>query len=225
MYETDDDNGPIGDWGPRQRQVEAQAVKQSGWVNVYRIFSDEPLWARGFPLAKILDESTYAHDDDAPTESFDAPVQQGLHDGNPDADAIWRLTQLRHVEFKQRASLYLPPGSWAPFNSQSTWRWPDAFPLLYMPVHTPPRMPDIWRGYVAMRCLWAMDKGFVFHAPEVFQERNEHDLMKDFRDEMDGYPVYERLCGEIEALDLDKDPAAAGENVLRCYEKMIELVM
>ena len=77
-----------------------------------------------------------------------------------------------------------------------------------MPVHTPPRMPDIWRGYVAMRCLWAMDKGFVFHAPEVFQERNEHDLMKDFRDEMDGYPVYERLCGEIEALDLDKDPAA-----------------
>ena len=43
MYETDDDNGPIGDWGPRQREVEAQAVKQSGWVNVYRIFSDEPL--------------------------------------------------------------------------------------------------------------------------------------------------------------------------------------
>jgi hypothetical protein len=221
IYETDDDNAPLPEWSIRTRETDAEPVTPRPWVNVYRIFSDALVWPRGFPLARIRDPTTWAHSGGV-TERVGAPIQQGLHDGNPDADAIWRLTLLDEtVRFARRPSVVLPPHCWAPVNSQSTWWWPDAFPLLYIPVHCPPRMPDIWRGYVAQRCLWAMHARLVFHAPEVRQVRNAHDLMRNFADEVGGYLSVERLAAALDELTLDS--AAVGDNMVRCYERLIAL--
>ena len=78
--------------------------------------------------------------------------------------------------------VWLGPETWCPFNSQSTWWFPVAYPLMYLPSRVSFRMTDIWRGFVAQRCLWELGKGIVFHAAEVVQRRNPHALLRDFAD-------------------------------------------
>jgi hypothetical protein len=48
-------------------------------------------------------------------------------------------------------------------------------------------MTDIWRSFVAQAALWHHGQRVSFHGPTVEQLRNEHDLMKDFADEVCGY--------------------------------------
>ena len=47
-------------------------------------------------------------------------------------------------------------------------------------------MTDIWRSFVAQRIAWTNNWSVLFDEPTVWQERNEHDLMRDFRDEVPG---------------------------------------
>ncbi|NBC18154.1 MAG: DUF288 domain-containing protein [Bacteroidetes bacterium] len=220
IYETDDDNAPNATWQPRAQKVKAEAVAPRPWCNVFRLFTDEHIWPRGFPLDQIRNPATYAHED-APLRAVESPIQQGLADGSPDVDAVWRLTLDRDVRFDRRPSVWLPPGTWCPFNSQSTWWWPPAWPLMYLPSHCTFRMTDIWRSFVAQRCLWAMEQGVVFHASEVVQERNEHDLMRDFEDEVPGYLHNVGITEILEGLDLDAAPHAAADNLRACYDALI----
>ena len=48
-------------------------------------------------------------------------------------------------------------------------------------------MTDIWRSFVAQRVIH-QGHGILFHGRTVWQERNEHDLHRDFIDELPGYP-------------------------------------
>lgn len=221
IYETDDDNAPLEQWTLRQERVPVRVVRESGWVNVYRLFTDNRIWPRGLPL----DEVTLSHvkrpavaDE---TISVRAPVQQGLAENSPDVDAIWRLTLDQPFYFEAGPSVYLPKSAWCPFNSQSTWWWPAAYPLLYLPSYCTSRMTDIWRSFVAQRCLWEIETGVVFHASEVSQERNEHNLMRDFTDEIPGYIRNRELAAILENLVLEKGEGAVADNLLRCYEELI----
>ncbi len=224
IYETDDDNAPIPAFFElRSQEVDAQPVEARGWFNVYRAFSDELVWPRGFPLNKIRDPASFAHDLSTPLQKYDAPVQQGLHDGSPDADAIWRLVMEQQITFFRRPSLWLPADTWSPINSQSTWWWPSAYPLMYMPSHaTGARMLDIWRGFVTQRCLWELGHGVVFHAAEVRQERNPHDYMNDFELELAGYLGNQSVAVRLAGLTLAPGQASLGANLLSCYEVLVE---
>ena len=153
--------------------------------------------------------------------SLRSPIQQGLVNGSPDVDAIWRLTLDRPFRFEDRPSVYLQPGNWCPFNTQSTWWWPVAYPLLYVPSHCSFRMCDIWKSFVAQRCLWALGFGVTFHAPEVFQERNAHDLMRDFGDEVPGYLQNTRIAEVLNEIHLTAGADSVGDNLHRCYEALI----
>ncbi len=222
IYETDDDNAPNSYWTSRQLEVEVQPVSQRSWCNVYRFFTNLNIWPRGFPLSRICDRHTMDHDPSAEPISVAAPIQQGLADGAPDVDAIWRMTGEQDVQFTRNASVWLPPGTWCPFNSQSTWWWPAAYALMYLPSHCSFRMTDIWRSFIAQRCLWAIGFGLVFHASEVHQQRNVHDLMKDFEQEVPGYLRNELLVGMLEELDLSPEPDKVGDNLLQCYQRLID---
>lgn len=220
LYETDDDNAPMSTWKVRDRSVRAMPVGDRGWVNVYRGFTTNLIWPRGLPLDQVGPFRNRALLLGLP-EVIQAPIQQGLANGSPDVDAVWRLVLDAPFEFQQNDSVYLPEGAWCPFNSQSTWWWPEAFPLLYLPSFCSFRMTDIWRSFVAQRCLWAMGRGVVFHGPEVFQARNMHDLMRDFEDEIPGYRFNQAIADCLTALRLDAAPEAAGDNLLRCYEALV----
>lgn len=221
IYETDDDNAPTDMWRVRGVDTEVQSVTARPWVNVFRMFCEETVWPRGFPLELVADASTYAHDPGTPRERVHAPIQQGLADNAPDVDAVWRLIMNRPLTFEPRPSVRLAPGSWCPFNSQSTWWWPSTYALMYLPSHASFRMTDIWRSFVAQRCLWELGHGMVFHAPEVIQERNPHDLLKDFEHEVPGYLHNRKITDALDALTLRAGEGAVGDNLIRCYESLV----
>jgi len=223
IYETDDDNAPAGNWGLRQQEVShvrlvpAAISDQRRWVNVYRYFSSENIWPRGLPLDAVSSPVPEPEETAGPVSS---PIQQGLVDNSPDVDAVWRLTQDRPFRFENGASVYLQAGNWCPFNTQSTWWWPEAYPLLYIPSHCSFRMCDIWKSLVAQRCLWEMGHGVVFHASEVIQERNPHNLMRDFEDEIPGYLGNRRFAEVLAQVDLAAGSGNAADNLVRCYEAL-----
>lgn len=153
IYETDADNTPAVGWTMRQRFVPVQLAAPRAWLNVFRLFSKDFLWPRGFPLDELRNPESFAHDSALPLTRMDAAIQQGLSDGSPDVDAIWRLVQDKPVQFDTGPSVLLPRDTWCPFNSQSTWWWPIAYPLMYMPSFCSVRETDIWRSFIAQRCL------------------------------------------------------------------------
>lgn len=220
IYETDDDNAPGSTWGRREESVERARVvaaasgKGGRWVNAYRYFTDERIWPRGFPLEEIKNDPVPA---ELSAVTLRAPIQQGLANRMPDVDAIWRLTQDREVFFDEAATVLLSPGNWCPFNTQSTWWWSLAYPALYVPSFCSFRMCDIWKSFVAQRCLWQLGLGIAFHPAEVEQDRNAHDLMKDFELEIPGYTKNGRICSSLMDLQLEPGVDAVGTNVRRCY--------
>jgi hypothetical protein len=81
-------------------------------------------------------------------------------------------------------------------------------------------MTDIWRSFVAQRIAWEYGWGVLFHESTVRQERNEHNLMKDFEDEIVGYCKNDTIYKELERLDLKKD---INKDLLLCYKKLIAM--
>lgn len=221
LYETDDDNAPNGAWQIRTLQTRAQKLAQRTWANVYRLFRNDLIWPRGFPLDLANNPATFAHDTQAPLDSFECPIQQGLADLSPDVDAVWRLLLDREFIFPPSQSVWLPPGTWCPFNSQTTWWWPVAYPLMYLPSYCSFRMTDIWRSFIAQRCLWELGRGLVFHAPEVIQERNVHNLMHDFQQEVPGYLQNQQIVRTLTDLSLASGAGALPGNLMTCYEAMV----
>ena len=108
-------------------------------------------------------------------------------------------------------------------NSQNTTWWADAFPLLYLPAYCSFRMTDIWRGFVAQRIAWANGWSTLFHEPTVCQDRNEHDLMQDFKEEIPGYLMNREIAERLGGLDLAPGLDRIGENLLRCYQALVEM--
>jgi len=224
IIETDDDNFPRpAFFAERSRSLCAPLSSGRGWVNVYRYFSEANIWPRGLPLDKAGVNPT-------PFESLavaevDCPIQQGLADENPDVDAIYRLVLPLPQTFRNDRRLALGKGSWCPFNSQNTAWWPAAFPLLYLPTHCSFRMTDIWRSFVAQRIAWENGWSVLFHGPTVRQERNEHDLMRDFADEVPGYLHNERICRILEELPIEGGAEAIAKGLRRCYEALVRCGM
>ncbi len=220
IYETDDDNQPLSHWAPRALNVSARVATAKGWYNVYGAFSDAVIWPRGFPLERCREPIVRPGGDPV---GCDSAIQQGLADIAPDVDAAWRLmVGAEPFHFSAGPSVNLAPGAWCPFNSQSTWFWPVAYPLMYLPSTCTFRMTDIWRSFVAQRCLWEIGQGVTFHAPEVQQERNPHDYLKDFEEEIPGYLKNHQIARILESLSLKSGPGAVGDNLVKCYEALVE---
>lgn len=222
IVETDDDNFPLAPfWEERVPLQRAVLHEEGNWINVYRYFTDVPIWPRGFPLEAV--RNPVPPPDARGEREIYCPIQQGLADENPDVDAIYRLTMDLPQRFSGTAKIALGKGSWSPFNSQNTTWFREAFPLLYIPSWCSFRMCDIWRSFVALRICWANGWGVLFHGPTVCQERNEHDLLKDFGDEVPGYLNNARICAELAALDITAGVENIGENLRKCYGAFIRL--
>lgn len=220
IVETDDDNVPQPEfWGHRSRTLTAPLASAKGWLNVYRYFSDQNIWPRGLPLpsagASVPDWDSFE------VAELDCPIQQGLADGNPDVDAIYRMILPLPVHFRRDRRLALGRGCWCPFNSQNTAFWEDAFPLLYLPAYCSFRMTDIWRSLIAQRICWENGWSVLFHGPTVFQERNEHDLMKDFREEVPGYLYNDKIREILESLSLRRGVSSLADNLRDCYQALV----
>ncbi|HZP21464.1 MAG TPA: STELLO glycosyltransferase family protein [Bauldia sp.] len=220
VLETDDDNFPLpAFWMPRVRRRKVARIAEAGWVNVYRYFTGANIWPRGLPLDAAAAPVPAA----GPAEERDCPIQQGLANDNPDVDAIYRLLLPLPQSFQDGVTVSLGRGAWSPFNSQSTAFFREAAPLLYLPSFCSFRMTDIWRSFVAQRIAWANGWSILFHGPDVRQERNEHDLMRDFRDEVPGYLHNRAIGAALDELEIAGGTSAIGEGMRQCYRAMIAL--
>jgi hypothetical protein len=196
-------------------------VAAPGWANLYRYFTDALIWPRGLPL-DVVNASLPAFET-LRTIEVDCPIQQGLADANPDVDAIYRLLLPLPQDFRADRRVALAPGAWCPFNSQNTTWWPEAFPLLYLPAYCSFRMTDIWRSFVAQRIAAANGWHILFHEATVWQDRNEHNLMRDFADETVGYLNNSRIQAALVELVLASGARRIPDHMRRCYTALVDL--
>ena len=222
IIETDDDNIPYqAFWAPRQRIQSVPVLGNGGWVNIYRYFTDQNIWPRGFPLEQVQKQvPTY---ESLNLTDTDCPIQQGLADDNPDIDAIYRFVLPLPQTFRKKRRVALTNGSWCPFNAQNTTWWQEVFELLYLPSYCSFRMTDIWRSFIAQRIVWLNGWAILFHEPTVRQERNEHNLLHDFNDEIPGYLHNSKICEVLETLPLKSGVEKIGGNLRVCYEKLVSM--
>lgn len=203
IYDTDDDNLPYPYWKLENFQCGNIIESEYDFVNIYRHFSNEKIWPRGFPLDLINAKDKIEVTSSKPLK---VGIWQGLADLDPDVDAIYRLVFNQPVTFERKDSVILPEGKYCPFNSQNTFWAKEAFPFLYLPATTSFRFTDILRGYIAQRLLWAGGMHLGFHEATVFQERNVHDFMKDFRDEIECYLNTRPAIESFARLKLTNEP-------------------
>src|SRR5207244_12174100 len=81
----------LDSWQMRSESVAAArsvGPTNGRWVNAYRYFSSELIWPRGFPLSEVRSEAPETRT----VAAMRSPIQQGLANGSPDVDAVWRLT-------------------------------------------------------------------------------------------------------------------------------------
>ena len=84
-------------------------------------------------------------------------------------------------------------------------------------------MTDILRSFVAQRIAWENNWSILFHKSTVYQERNEHNLMKNFEDEVVGYLNNEKICNELMELSLKSGIENIPNNLISCYKKLRDI--
>jgi hypothetical protein len=191
----DDDNIPEPTWGKEVRvgseievgvyETSLEAFDPVGATN------HGELWHRGYPL-ELLAQRSYG---DPVVRRVQVDIDAGFWNGDPDIDAICRLEHAPECDFDR--SLFPLAGSvMAPFNSQNTMLARRVLPYYFLYPYIG-RMDDIWAAY------YVQAHGFqvVFSEPSVFQDRNDHDLIRDMKAEIIGYTNNLALIR-----DLTKDP-------------------
>lgn len=220
IIETDDDNLPFPEfWNERSRSFNVHHFTETGWLNAYSYFTEKHIWPRGFALEHILDSVPLLE----AKKITNCPIQQGLAAKNPDVDALYRLTQPLPIDFDDNDPIALGNNSICPFNSQNTTWFKEAFMLLYLPSYCSFRMTDIWRSFIAQRIAWSNNWNILFHPSTVWQERNSHDLMRDFSDEISGYLHNKDIMSALQNLNLAKGKEYSGQNLIVCYKKLIDM--
>lgn len=207
ILETDDDNVPYPEFGKNiHRKIKGRKLQANGWANVYKAFTSANIWPRGLPLDEIHTSGVIVQDE---TEYW-CPIQQYLADEDPDVDAIYRLIFKNSLVFDKSSPVILEEGVWTPFNSQNTLFFSEVFSMLYLPCHVSFRMTDIWRSFVCNAALWIHGYKLGFQEATVAQYRNEHDLMKDFQDEIIGYTDNRKIA---QILDRTRQTLSASNNM------------
>ena len=195
IVDTDDDNIPYDFWEiPDFEGVFEEINSSQGFVNVYSLFTSQPIWPRGLPLRLVNQPNQFTLTHGKP---LNVGVWQGLADEDPDVDAIYRLTNDAPCNFIKRSPVCLDHQTFSPFNSQNTAFRREMFPLLYLPTSVTFRYTDILRSTVAQPIMW--DHGFClgFTQATVVQKRNPHDYTKDFESEVPMYLTNERAASIV----------------------------
>ncbi len=123
---------------------------------------------------------------------------QGLARGEPDVDAVFRLTRStggKQLDLTFDASsppVLLPRGTYAPYNSQNTLVTARGFWSLVLPVSVSMRATDIYRAYWAQSLLALVGESVALYPPTARHARNAHSLTADLKEEAIIYStVYE----------------------------------
>ena len=187
----DDDNIPYKNWFTNilvNKSVKAKfltinknAFDPIGFTN-YKF-----LWHRGYPLEMVKNRKyTFKG-----VKKITADIQASFWNGDPDIDAIARIIYKPKCKFKKK---YFPffSDKISPFNSQNTLISKRIVNDYFLFPHVG-RMDDIWASYYVTSKKYKV----IYAQPTVFQKRNMHKFIKDFKQEILGYYNNDRLVNEL----------------------------
>jgi hypothetical protein len=220
ILDTDDDNMPKSDWSiPEFHGRNLMTPRDMGFINVYSYFTDQHIWPRGFPLNRVCDSAARLADSSLQAAPVKIGIWQGLSDGDPDVDAVYRMTVNTPCFFNANPPVVLGSGTVSPFNSQNTAFIRSVFPLLYLPASVSFRSTDIIRGLVAQPILWSAGYSLGFTRATVVQKRNDHHLLSDFESEIPCYLYPEKIVNVVEGAVSSRFPIEI--NLINAYESLI----
>ncbi|MBI5593479.1 MAG: DUF288 domain-containing protein [Deltaproteobacteria bacterium] len=220
ILDTDDDNMPKSDWSiPEFLGNYPMAPPGLGFINIYGYFTDQHIWPRGFPLNRVCDPAARLVDSSLQTAQVRIGIWQGLADGDPDVDAIYRMTVNTPCFFDTKPPVVLNHGTVSPFNSQNTAFIKPVFPLLYLPASVSFRSTDIIRGLVAQPILWSAGYLLGFTGATVVQDRNDHHYLSDFESEIPCYLYPEKIMNVVEGAVSSR--SSIETNLINAYESLI----
>lgn len=178
---VDDDNIPLDEWGKElyvgrevsvtEYLIEEEAFDPIGATN-YPI-----LWHRGFPL-ELLSQRKYLHHR---TSTIVPMVQADFWNGDPDIDAFCRMEHRPECNFDSSCFPFTS-NKLSPFNSQNTFISRDVLSEYFLFPYVG-RMDDIWASYY----LQSLGHRVLYNRATVYQNRNEHNLIVDMKNEYLGY--------------------------------------
>ena len=191
---VDDDNIPYDNWGDNifvNQIIEIDSFSH----NYYNVFdpisatSHNDLWHRGYPIEYVPNKNNIEYKGKIYREVL---IQADFWDGDPDIDALCRLSKKPIVKFEK----FKPFGSSqiAPFNSQNTFLSRKVLPYYAVLPHVG-RMDDIWGAYIVQ---YYFPNSVIYSKATVYQDRNVQDLVTNLQNEVIGYRNTLNLINDLE---------------------------
>lgn len=179
---VDDDNIPYENWGKNLlvgQEVICDYYETDNLVfDPLSVTNHNYLWHRGVPIELLQKKNNVTY---CGKRSRKVLIQADLWDGDPDIDAMARLTYKPLVKFNITEPYF--SNKISPFNSQNTFIAREVIPF-YTVIPFIGRMDDIWSSYLVQMLF----KDNVVYAPAtVYQDRNVQDLITNLEKEVIGY--------------------------------------
>jgi len=180
---VDDDNIPYDFWGDdvwvgKEIEVDYYSPENGFVFDPISVTNNNELWHRGYPIELVKERNFRG----LGYKKVIPLIQADFWNGDPDIDAIARLTFQPEVTFTFEEPFASDKIS--PFNSQNTFLHREILPH-YAVWPFVGRMDDIWGGYYAQKVM-GKDR-LIYNRATVYQERNKQDLITNLENEMIGY--------------------------------------
>ncbi len=162
----------------------------TGWWDVGQLL-DPVAPHRGFPISVDATKWSASHVTDAKVG-----LAAGICLGDPDVSAVTRLAvgPIAHrVSELLRSGIVVDPNTRTVFNSQNTAFIRELVPAFFM-LPGVGRYDDIYASLIMQRVMRERNLHVHFGKPFVWQQRNQHNLVKDLRGELDGMESIERFA-------------------------------
>ena len=192
----------------------------TGWFNCIAMMQTNfgIVYPRGFALSKRWQAENWKFSD----EIRRPLVNAGLWTGDPDIDALTRM--YFPVEARLPLShdyLTLAKNCWCPVNTQNTTFHRDAAAISFAIVMGHEfeglkiaRYCDIWMSWLLRTVMDHFGDAVRYGKPVVQQNRNQHNLFRDLREELPGMELNEAL------IEVCRNASFTGENYLACYREL-----
>jgi hypothetical protein len=197
MATVDDDNIPYDNWG--QNLMIGKEIKIDLYEPELDVFDplsvtvNNHIWHRGYPIEYLQKRHRVEYKGKTIRKVL---VQADLWDGDPDIDAMARLTFKPIIKYSDVKEPYCS-NKIAPFNSQNTFLSREVIPY-YSVLPFVGRMDDIWGSYILQHYF---PNSVIYSPASVYQDRNVQDLITNLEKEIIGYRNTLQLINSLVSLN------------------------
>jgi hypothetical protein len=201
IYETDDDNLIYDNFDSVLNNMNNNNIIKdinNDWINIFKYFTNnKKCWPRGYPLSKINNTIQFK----STNSELPISIIQGLVDNDPDVDSIYRLSNNDTINWNTNRIVKVSNENMCIFNTQNTfWINKELFIAMFIPCTVSFRYCDILRSIICNSLLYYSNNILSYISPNVIQERNDHNLITDFKSEYSMFIANENIIDYIYCL-------------------------